>query len=381
MAIYLDYAAATPVDERVLSAMSPFWADRFYNPSSLYKDGYSVQKSVDEFRHTIARKFEVRAQEVVFTAGGTEADNLAVHGVARQYENAHIVISLLEHPAVSRPAEHYSNSSVLIKPSGQIDIDDLRQKITGDTVLVSIGIVDSEIGIIQPIKKIADIVQIERERRKKIGIERPIYLHTDASQAFGWLNLQPNRLGVDMMTINSAKIYGPKQMACLYVSRGISLSPLVDGGGHEHSLRSGTENVPTIAGFARAVELTDCDKADISRIAKIRDDFETQLAALFPSCIINGKSTKRLANFSNFSLHGQDGEALVIQLDEMGIQVATGAACSANYDEPSRSLLAIGRSVNEANASLRVSLSKKSTEADLQALLDVLNTIVNTQNG
>jgi cysteine desulfurase len=371
--IYLDYAAATPLDESVLAAMSPYFTNDFFNPSAIYQAARKVQEDVLAARKLLARILGCQSNEVVFTAGGTEADNLAIAGVMNQFPKANLIVSGLEHAAVLSAAGMYQYKVAAIKPSGVVDLDKLKDSIDDQTVLISVMWASNEIGTIQPIRKISKLVSEIRVKRRQNGNNLPLYVHSDASQASAWCDLNVNRSGLDLMTINGGKIYGPKQTGLLYVRRGLELSPLIKGGGHEGGLRSGSTNTPGVIGLAKSFEIVSAKRSEQSkRLAKLRDDFEKKLIQAVPAVRVNGAQGNRLPNFSSLTFNGVDGERLVMELDENGIMAATGAACSANSDEPSKALLAIGLSIVQANSSLRISLGYPTTKSDITQALSVI---------
>lgn len=366
--IYLDYAAATPMDDRVLAAMQPYFSQDFYNPSATYLAAKAVHTRVDEARARVAHWLGCRPSEIIFTAGGTEANNLAVYGVMDQYPDGNLVVSNIEHESVLKSAERYSVRYAAVSGDGVVDLAKLEKLIDKKTVLISIMYANNEIGSLQPIKQIAQLVKKVRNTREKAGDSRPLLLHTDACQAAAYLDLHVSRLGVDMLTLNSGKIYGPKQSGLLYVRGGTPLTPLITGGGQENGLRSGTENVAAIIGLATALDLAQTKRSDKSqRISHLRDDFFQQLESKIPQVIVNGSRTHRLPNNVHITLPGHDNERLMFALDERGIMCAVGSACSASSEEPSHVLKAIGLSDAAARSSLRFTLGAATTKADIDS--------------
>ena len=373
--VYLDYAAATPVDPAVIEAMRPYLADSFYNPSATYSAALEVKKSVAEARSKIAHWLGARSSEIIFTAGGTEANNLAVHGVMRQFPAGNIVVSSIEHESVLAPARDYDCREAAVRPDGRLDIDDLRRKIDDKTVLVSIIYANNEIGTIQPIREAAKL--IDEIRRQRAPDAPPLYLHTDACQAANYLDLHAARLGVDLMTINGGKIYGPKQSGTLYVKAGLKLQPLIDGGGQERGLRSGTENVASIIGLAAALDLAQSGRhEEAKRLQILQQDFFKLLEEKTPSAQVNGSKKYRLPNNIHLTIPGRDNERLLIQLDEAGIMAAAGSACSASNEEPSHVLRALGLTDAEARASLRLTMGRGTDEAAIKRCLQVLTKVL-----
>lgn len=376
-AIYLDYAAATPIDSRVLAAMRPYLKELFYNPSAQYLAAKDMAKTISTARATIAELLGVRSAEIIFTAGGTEANNLAIKGVMDRFPAANIVVSAIEHEAVLAPAKQYKLRLVKVNRDGVIDLGSLEESIDDDTVLVSVMYANNEIGTVQPLKQIARIVDSIRKSRRKKGNPLPIYLHTDACQAAAWLDLHADSLGVDMMTINAGKIYGPKQCGALFVKAGIRLDPQILGGGQEGGQRSGTENVAGIVGFAKALQLVqEVRPKELKRMQSLQELFFAELQAAVPEIIINGSLKHRLPNNVHITIPGKDNERLMMQLDELGVQCAVGSACSASNDEPSHVLKAIGLSDESAQSSLRFSMGNATTKKDISTTVKTLREIV-----
>lgn len=380
--VYLDYAAATPLDPSVVKVMEPYFTSRFYNPSALYLKAQAVAKDIDKARRDVAIILGAKPAEIIFTAGGTEANNLSVLGVAQQFPGKHIVASAIEHESVLKPLERLQKQgwkTSLIAPyaDGLINPYTLTKAITKDTVLVSIIYANNEIGTIQKIADIAQVIKQERQKRTKAGNKLPIYLHTDACQATNYLDLHVSRLGVDLMTLNAGKIYGPKQCGALYIRSNVKIDPLILGGGQERGMRSGTENVAAIIGFAQALNMTtDKRQTETRRLQTLQSYLIKQLAEKIPSSTINGSLKHRLPNNLNVSFTGQDNERLVMALDEQGIECATGSACSASNSEPSHVLSAIGLSESEIKSSVRFSLGRQTTKADLDYLVNCLKSII-----
>jgi len=371
--IYFDHAAATPLDERVLAAMQPYFATHFYNPSALYSAARSTHQALESARSKVAQVLGSRPSEIVFTAGGTESDNLAISGIMRRFPNANVVTSAVEHDAVLRPAAQYDHRVAPVLADGLIDINALDTLIDDNTVLVSIMYANNEIGTVQPINKIAKKLQILRDERRRQNNKLPLYFHTDACQAGQFLDLHISRLGVDLLTLNGGKIYGPKQSGILYVRGGLELTPLVYGGGQERGLRSGTENVASCVGFAEALEQAQTMRHDEGRrVQALQQQFMQQLEQKLPRAVINGSRKLRLPNNVHLTVPGADNERLLIQLDEQGILAAAGSACSASSDEPSHVLHAIGLGDDDARASLRFSMGRVTTADDVTRVVDAL---------
>ncbi|HXH26726.1 MAG TPA: cysteine desulfurase family protein [Candidatus Acidoferrum sp.] len=366
MKIYLDYAAATPVDERVLAAMLPYFTDQFYNPSSPYLAGRAVRAAVEDARARVAHWLGAKPAEIIFTAGATEAINIALHGVMQRFGHAKVITCAVDHVATQAVASCYNHEVVGVWSTGAVQLEKLRQAIGEQAVLVSVDYANSEIGTIQPVEEIAALIAEVRAQRQKSGNALPLYLHTDASQAAGHLDLHVAQLGVDLLTINGGKIYGPKQTGALFVRGGLQLVPYIEGGGQESGLRSGTENVPGIVGLAAALDLVQQNRKESNiKLAALRDELQRRLVAACPDMLVNGNLKKRLPNVLHVSWPGLDGERLLMQLDEQGIQVATGAACAANKQQPSQVLKAIGLDESARQGSLRLSLGASTTSDEI----------------
>lgn len=372
--VYLDHAAATPIDPAVLEAMQPYFAADFYNPSATYLAAQKVRQKLDEARGRIARWFGARPSEVVFTAGGTEANNLAINGVMRQFSGSNLVVSAIEHESVLAAAHQYDCREANVTPEGLVDVAELVRKIDDKTILVSVMYANNEVGTIQPIRQIAAELEKIRKARKAAGNERPLYFHTDAAQAAAYLDLHAARLGVDLMTINAGKIYGPKQTGALFVGSKVRLKPQVLGGGQERGYRSGTENVAGAIGLAKALDLVQGRRhEEANRLQKLQKLFFDLIAQKFPDAVINGSLKNRLPNNVHVTFPGQDNERLIFQLDAEGILCAAGSACSASSDEPSHVLKAMGKTGAEAQSSIRFTMGRQTAEAGIRRAVDALS--------
>ena len=361
-------------------AMEPYFAGRFYNPSATYLAAKYVSEDVAKARAEVANLLGARQSEIIFTAGGTEANNLAVHGVMRAYPGSNVVLSAIEHDSILEPAKGYKQKFCRVARDGRIDVADLEAKINDRTSLVSIIYANNEIGTIQPIRDIAKIIKKHRQDREKRGITLPLHFHTDACQAAAYLDLHVGRLGVDMMTLNGGKIYGPKQSGVLYVKTGTNMQPQILGGGQEYGLRSGTENVPAIIGLSKALVLAQkAREKEASRLRELQTLFIGTLSDKLPSATINGSTKHRLPNNIHITLPGFDNERLMMQLDKAGIMAAVGSACSASNEEPSHVLKAIGLSDKSAQSSLRFTMGRATTKTDIHYTLNELAKIVNNQ--
>lgn len=375
--IYMDYAAATPLSQTVIGVMLPYFSEKFHNPSALYLSAREVGRDITDARTRVAQHLGVRSAEVYFTAGGTEANNLAIHGVMSQYPDANVVVSAVEHESVLEPARGYDCRQAAVLADGRVDIDVLEREINDQTVLVSIMYANNEIGTIQPIKQVAQLLEEVRRRRKDKGNLLPLYFHTDACQAALYLDLHVSRLGVDMMTINGGKMYGPKQSGVLYVRSSVDLRPQVLGGGQEGGLRSGTESVPGIIGLAAALDEAQARReAESVRLKLLQQLFFDRLNDRLPQVLANGSRKHRLPNNVHITIPRVDNERVIMALDEMGIQAAAGSACSASSDEPSHVLRALGLSDADAQSSLRFTMGRATTEAHVGTVVDQLVSIV-----
>jgi cysteine desulfurase len=374
MAIYLDYAAATPVDPDVLAAMKPFFDANFHNPSALYGPAVSASRALEAARSDVAAVLGAKSSEIIFTAGGTEANNLAIHGVMQQYPEARVALSAIEHDSVCAPSGLWNPISLKVNEAGILEPEIVVKAITDDTVLVSVMYANNEIGTVQPIRKIAaELDKIRAERQKK-GNKLPLLLHTDAAQAGNYLDMHVHRLGVDLMTVNGGKLYGPKQTGVLYVRSGVNLEPILQGGGQERGLRSGTENVAGAVGFAKALQkATDLRHDEAARLKALQKTFIDLLKKDFPEAIINGSLKYRLPNNIHVTFPGADNERLLMALDMEGIYAAAGSACSASHEEPSHVLKAIGLPEKDIRASVRFSLGRQTTEDDIKKAVNFLS--------
>ncbi len=377
--IYLDNAAATPMDERVLAAMQPYFSEVFYNPSATYLPARQARAALDEARAQVAHWLGARSSEVLFVAGGTEGNNLAISGVLKKFPNSSVTLSGLEHESVLVPAEKFNCFVALTTGKGRVDLDDLRAKIHDDTVLVSVMYANNEIGTLQPLRQIATILEEIRTERREAGNDLPLYFHTDACQAGNYLDLHVARLGVDMMTLNGGKLYGPKQSGVLYVASHVQLEPIITGGGQERGLRSGTENVAASIGFAEALAIAQTMRVDESkRLAELQHDMFHMIKTRLPQAMVNGSTSARLPNNVHLTLPGQDNERLLIELEQRGILAAAGSACSASDEEPSHVLRALGLDDDAARSSLRATMGRHTTKDDIEAFITALETLTST---
>lgn len=375
--LYLDHAAATPMDERVFAAMRPYFTKIFYNPSATYLPAKHVAQNLQTARATVAHWLGARPTEIIFTAGGTEANNLAIRGVMQRYPEANVLVGAIEHESVLAPARQFACKEVAVDKQGSVNLADLRAKIDAQTVLISVMYANNEVGTVQPIREIAQLIKTVRDERQKQGNALPLYLHTDACQAVNYLDLHAARLGVDLMTLNGGKIYGPKQSGALFVRSDVDLVPQILGGGQERGLRSGTENVAAAIGFATALDIAQTMRTqETKRLAELQQYFYEQLTAKLPHVVINGSRKKRLPNNVHITLPGTDNERVLVELDEAGILAAAGSACSASNEEPSHVLRAMGMSDKDAQSSLRLTMGRSTDTSAVDRVVAALKRIV-----
>jgi cysteine desulfurase len=371
--VYLDYAAATPLDPDVMEAMKPYFSEKFHNPSATYLAARGVRSELENARHRASAVIGAKPAEIIFTAGATEANNLAIQGVMRKHPGAEILVSSIEHESVLEPARLFSAKEIPVNPLGQIILNKLSNLISDETVLISVMLVNNELGSIQPLAEIAKLIGQIRKRRQNKGNQLPLYLHSDAAQAGNYLDMHFSRLGVDMMSLNGGKIYGPKQSGILYIKTGVELEPLIVGGGQEFGLRSGTENVASAIGFAAALEIAQARRqTESKRVMQLRRVFADQLAEKIPQVKINGPKKHIAPHLINVTIPDTDNERLMMELDEAGIICAVGSACSASRDEASHVLSAIGLSESEARSTLRFSMGRQTAQADIKAAVTQL---------
>ncbi len=377
--VYLDHAATTSMDPAVLEAMLPYFSDRFGNPSSLYTLAQEARQALDEARETVARVLGCRSSEVIFTSGGTESDNTALKGAAlalRQSGN-HIITSNIEHDAVLHTCHALEDlgfqvTYLPVDRDGLLDLAQVAQAITERTILVSVMLANNEIGAIQPIAEISKVVK-ERARQ----LSRPIVVHTDAVQGAGFLDLSVRSLGVDMLSLSAHKFYGPKGCGVLYVRRGTPFLPQHLGGGQERQRRAGTENVPAIVGTALALERAQEQRERVSaHCQQLRDRLISGILERIPRCRLNGHPTRRLPNNVNISFEQMEAEPILLGLDFAGVAASSGSACTSASLEPSHVLLGIGLSAELAHGSLRLTLGRDNTEAEIDYVLQVLPALV-----
>ncbi|MEI8175398.1 MAG: cysteine desulfurase NifS [Candidatus Omnitrophota bacterium] len=372
--IYLDHNATTPVNPLVLDAMLPYYKDIFGNASSVHEFGRSARNGIDQARRQVAALLGAKdPDEVIFTGGGTEADNFAVKGVvdALKAKGNHIITTVIEHHAVLNTAKFLEKNGcsvtyLKVGPTGLVDLNELRDAITDKTVLISIMYANNEVGTIEPIGRIAAVAK-----------EKGVLLHTDAVQAAGKTALNVIKDGVDLASISAHKIYGPKGVGALYVRKGVKLTPLLHGGFHEKNRRAGTENVAGIAGFGKAAELALQElPGESARIGALRDRLQQGILGSIKHTYLNGDPRERLCNTLNISFEFLEGESIILNLDMEGIAVSTGSACTSGSLEPSHVLTAMGVDTVKAQGSIRFSLGKENTAEDIDRVVTVLGPII-----
>jgi cysteine desulfurase len=371
--VYLDNNATTPLLPEVLEAMRPYFGEHFGNASSIHHHGQETRGAVERARESVATLLGCRASEIVFTSGGTEADNLAIFGLVKPGD--HVISSTIEHHAVLNACKHLANLAgsvgcevtyVPVDGRGVVDPDDVKRAIRPNTKLITIMLANNETGVLQSVDEIG-----------KIAAEADIYIHTDAVQAAAKVPIDVNKIGCDLLTISGHKFHGPQGVGALYVRKGTQLEAMMYGGSHERSRRAGTENVPGIVGLGKAAELASAglDRGDDKKMAAERDRLERKLLAI-ESTGLNGAGAPRVPNTTNIYFDGIDGEALVIALDLKGLAVSTGAACSSGAIEPSHVLTSMGMSRDRAKSSIRFSLGKQNTAEDINLTLELVPQIV-----
>ncbi len=382
--IYLDHAATTPTDPRVVRTMVPYFSKVFGNPSSLHETGFKAKKALDLARQKIANFIKATPEEIIFTSGGTEANNTALKGIfyALDLPGKHFITSKIEHHAVLEPAEFLEKQGgevtyLPVDKKGIIDTVKLKQALRDETVLISIMHANNEIGTIQPIKEIGSLIKAEKERRKKEKINIPLYFHTDAVQTFGHLPLNVEELGVDLLSASAHKFYGPKGVGLLYLKKGIKIVPWLQGGEHEQNRRASTENISGIVGFARAVELAEQEmEKENKRLIKLRDYFINKILSGIKGSYLNGHAQMRLPNNVNVSLAGLEGESMLIDLDRFGIDCSTGSACTSTSLKPSHVMMAISVKPELSHSSLRFTLGRGTKKRDLDYTFKKLKLVV-----
>jgi len=370
VSIYLDNQAAKPVDERVISEMLPYFKAKFANPASLHADGDIATDILEKSRKNVASFINApNPSDILFTSGATESNNLALIGVANFYKRkgSHIIISEIEHISILNISKHleklgFTVDRVPVDTYGVIRLDKLRKLIKEDTILISISTASNEVGSIQPIEEISKIAQ-----------ERKILFHTDAVASESVIPIDVQKIPVDLLTLSSNDIYGPRGVGALYLKKGVRVNPIIIGGGQERGFRSGSENIPGIVGFAKAAEITKNEMPkEVEYLKRLRDKLISEVLEIIPNSHLNGHPERRLANNAHFRFDYIEGESLILELKAHRIAAATGSACSSKTLEPSHTLIAMGLLHEEAHGSLLVSLGRTTKETDINKLIEVL---------
>jgi cysteine desulfurase len=373
MGVYLDYQSSKPIDPRVQEAMQPYLFERFGNPSSLHREGDEATKVLEESRRTIAGFTHAEPDEIIFTSGATESNNLALIGYASRNKDKgnHIIISEVEHISIHNIAKYlekngFKVSKLPVDQYGRITMQKLASRITPDTILISVGYASNEIGTIQPIAEIG-----------RLAREKGIAFHSDAVAAEGLIPLDVTKDNIDLLTLSSNDVYGPKGLGVLYVRKGIRLNPLIIGGGQERGLRSGTENMAGIVGMSKAVEIMQQEmQSETKRFAQYRDRLINNILERIPKSHLNGHPTDRLSNNAHFRFEAIEGESLLLSLKDAGVSAATGSACSSKTLEPSHTLISTGLLHEEAHGSLEFTFGRFNREEDVDRVIEVLPPIV-----
>jgi cysteine desulfurase len=373
MNIYLDYQSSKPVDPRVVEAMIPYFHEKFGNPSSLHTVGDTATEILEESRKTIAGFIGAKPDEIVFTSGATESNNHALIGYAFRNRNRgnHIIISEIEHISIHNIAKYLDRngfvvSKIPVDQFGRVSVEKLAERVNEKTILVSIGYANDEIGTVQPISRIGQFCR-----------EKGITFHSDIVAAQGLLPIDVEKENIDLLSMSSNDVYGPKGLGVLYMRADVRVNPLIIGGGQERGLRSGTENIPAIAGMKRAVEIIQQEmEEETKRFKEYRDKVIKAVLDSVPRCYLNGHPIQRLPNNAHFRFDGIEGESLLLSFKEKNIAVSTGSACSSKTLEPSHTLIALGLLHEEAHGSLEITFGRFNKDSDVDAVLEVLPDIV-----
>ncbi|MBU1164077.1 IscS subfamily cysteine desulfurase [Patescibacteria group bacterium] len=376
--IYFDHSATTPLDQWVFEAMKPYFTKDYGNASSMHSFGQIAAKAIDQSRLSIAKFLNCLPEEVIFTSGATEADNIALQGIvkASKINNPHIVTTQIEHPAILEVCRDLEKQGVgvtyvPVTKKGIVKVNDIKRAIKPNTILISVMYVNNEVGTIQPISEIGKLVdQLNTKRKNRI------YFHTDAVQAVNYCEMNVNKLGVDLLSISGHKIYGPKGVGVLYIKKNIKLKPIEYGGHHELGIRPGTYNVVGIVGLGRAIELVKVGKKNNQKIKKLRDYLIKEISKKIPNTKVNGDIKNRVASNVNFSFKNAEGESVMLMLDMEGFAVSTGSACSSGSLEPSHVLTSMQIPNDLAHGSLRITLGKQNTKNEVDRLIRILPKII-----
>lgn len=371
--IYMDHSATSPVDPQVLKEMLPYFKENFGNASTLYSLGREARTAMEKARKQVASLIGANPDEIYFTSGGTESDNIAIKGTVNRLQNQghHIITSTIEHPAVEETCKYLEKNGfevtyLPVGAEGIVKVADVEAAIKKETILITVMHANNEIGTIQPIAKIGELAN-----------EKGIYFHTDAVQTVGKIPVDVNELKVDMLSISAHKLYGPKGIGALYIRKGTRLDPLLHGGGHERGIRPGTENISGVVGLGKACQLAEENlEVSMKQISNLRDKLIEGVLEQIDQSYLNGHPTQRLPNNANFRFSSIEGESLVLQLDAKGIASSTGSACSSKKLEPSHVLMAIGLKEVDAHGSLRLSLGKENTEEEIDYVIESIKEVV-----
>ncbi|MEA3431576.1 MAG: cysteine desulfurase NifS [candidate division WOR-3 bacterium] len=381
--IYLDHNATTPTDERVVEAMKPYFNKEYGNPSSIYKFAQEAREAKEVARDKVAKILNAKPEEIIFTSGGTEADNFAIKGIAyaNKERGNHIITSKIEHHAVLNTCrwlgkQGFRVTYIGVNKYGIVDLDELKNAITDKTILITIMHANNEIGTIEPIGEIGKMLQ--EINKQRITNNKPrIYFHTDAVQTVGKIPIAINKLGVDLLSLSGHKFYGPKGVGALFIRKRTKINSLLHGGHHERNRRAGTENVPGIVGLAKACEIAmEEQEKEEKKLKALRNRLEKAIVEKIDDVIINGHTEKRLAGTLNICVKYVEGESMLLNLDLEGIAASSGSACTSGTLEPSHVLLALGIPPEVAHGSLRFSLGRNNTEEDIDHVIEVLPPIV-----
>ena len=370
---YMDHSATSPVNPEVLKEMLPYFTESFGNASTLYALGREARTAMEKAREQVASLIGAQPEEVYFTSGGTESDNIAIKGTASKLKNKgnHIITSDIEHPAVEETCKYlekngYQVTYLPVGEEGIVKVSDVEAAITPETILITVMHANNEIGTIQPIKEIGALAR-----------EKGIYFHTDAVQSVGKIPVNVEDMNVDLLSISAHKLYGPKGIGALYIRKGVRIDPLLHGGGHERGMRPGTENIPGIVGLGKACQIAEDNlEKNMEYVSSLRDRLIQGVLGNIEQSYLNGHPTKRLPNNANFRFTGIEGESLVLQLDAKEINASTGSACSSKKLEPSHVLMAIGLKEVDAHGSLRISLGTENTPQDIDYTIDAIDEVV-----
>ena len=369
--IYLDNAASTPVHQKVIEEMIPYFGEQYGNPSSIHKFGRTANAAIQNARKRIAELIGAEAREILLTSGGTESNNTAIYGIAMRGKGRHVITSSIEHDAILEPCrklerEGFRVTYLPVDKYGLVSPDDLKGQITQDTCLVTIMLANNEVGTVQPVRELAEIAH-----------QHGIPFHTDAVQAVGKIPVNVSELGVDMLSISSHKINGPKGVGALYIRKGLEVSPMMLGGGQENGMRSGTENVASIAGFGMACKMASENLSqNMAHYKRLTSGLAKRVLAEIPGTTLNGHPEKRIPNNAHFTFLGVNGEDLIIKLDENKIAASTGSACSVRIQKASHVLKAMGFDHEQISGSLRLTVGTANTEEEIDKTVDVLKSVV-----